>query len=287
MKTILVPIDFSANSKKAMDYAALLAQKLDMRIILLHAYHPSKAEKITNSYKLWTEKTLLGTPEEMEFELSAWCHSIRSMKDAPVCSSIFIKCDLLDEISYMVETHAADLVIMGTKGASGLKEVFIGSNTARVMQLVSCPVIAVPETYQYTGIKKIVFATDYHERDIACICFLVRFARKFNAELMVVHMLDGELKPTYEADLLRYFQEEAEKAIGYGKLNFNVLKAEDVGLSLNDLIKMENVDLFALSMNERQIKGSVFGHGLSWKLAHHIQIPMLAFQMSDSYDPLS
>lgn len=287
MKTILVPIDFSANSKKALDYAALLAQKLDMRIILLHAYHPSKAEKITDSYKLWTEKTLLGTPEELEYELSVWCHSIKSMENGPDCSSIFIKCDLLDEISYMVESHAADLVVMGTKGASGLKEVLIGSNTARVMEIVSCPVIAVPESYVYTDIKKIVFATDYHEKDIACIRFLLALSKKFNAELTIVHMSDGELNPAYEIDLLKYFKAEAEKAIGNEKINFYTFQAEDVSLSLNEFVIKEKTDLFALSMNENMAKGSIFNRGLSWKFAHHIQIPFLAFQITDNYSLLS
>ena len=281
MKTVLVPIDFSANSQRAMDYAVMLAQKLEMKIILLHAYHPSKAEKISNSYRLWTEKTLIGTPEEMEFELAAWCHDVQSMPNAPACSSIFIKCDLLDEISYMVETHAADLVVMGTKGASGLKEVFMGSNTARVIELVSCPVIAVPDSYVFKEIKKIVFATDYHEKDISCIHFLGAFAKKMNADLSAVHMSDGELKPSYEIELLNYFKTEAEKVLESQQMHFHLLSGEIVSLSLFDFITQEKVDLFALSLKERLIKGSVFNRGISWRLAHHIQIPFLTFPIKE------
>mgnify|MGYP000515948103 CR=1 FL=1 len=62
----------------------------------------------------------------------------------------------------IVEKKKIDYVITGTKGASGFDEVFLGSNTVRMIRAIrECPILAVPENYEYTKTKRIGFATDF------------------------------------------------------------------------------------------------------------------------------
>lgn len=284
MKTILVPLDFSDNSKNAMNYAILLANKLNMKLLLLHAFHPSMAEAISDSYKNLTHKNITGTPKEMENELKIWREAVTNSEKNLLCDTIFAEGDLADKIAELMEETPIDLIVMGTKGATGLKEVFIGSNTAKVIETISCPVIAVPAGYQFRDIKKIVLATDYHDSDIASIRFLVKLAKRFDSELTVVHITDGDLKPRFEDDLLEYFRGQVGKSIAYNKMKFHLLEGADISKILNEFITEQRVDLFAISTEDRIFTGPLFNRGLTKKFAHHIQVPLLAFHAFDSGD---
>lgn len=277
MKTILVPIDFSENSKNAMDYAILLANKLKMKLLLLHAFHPSVVEAISDSYKIATHKPIGGTPKELKRELNIWGEAVTSSEKRLKCETVFAEGDLADVITELMEERDIDLIVMGTKGATGLKEVFMGSNTAKVIEEFSCPVIAVPQGFQFNDIKKIIFATDYHDSDIISIRFIIKLALLFDSELIVTHVAEGDLKPRFEEDLLQYFMERIGKSVSYDKMKFHLLDGTDINKSLTKFIDDQNADLFVISTSDRLFKGPIFNRGLTKKFAHHIQVPLMAF----------
>lgn len=277
MKTILVPIDFSENSKNAMDYAILLANKLKMKLLLLHAFYPSVVEAISDSYKIARHKQISGTPAELERELDIWREVVTDTEKTLKCETVFAEGELTDVITELMTERDIDLIVMGTKGATGLKEVFMGSNTVKVIEEFSCPVIAVPQGFQFNDIKKIIFATDYHDSDIASLRFIIKLALLFESELIVTHVAEGDLKPRFEEDLLQYFIERLGKSISYDKMKFHLLDGKDIDKSLNKFIDEQNADLFVISTKDRLFKGPFFNRGLTRKFAHHIQIPLMAF----------
>lgn len=265
MKTILVPVDFSDSAKNAVDYALLLADALNMKLLFLHVFHPSmaEAEVVKNELEIW-RKAAISTDKKMESD------------------TIFKENgDFADQIIKLVKRKEVDLVVMGTKGATGLRELFMVSNTARVIEKVSCPVIAVPEDYRFTGLKKIIFATDYHDSDISSIRFIARLARLFSSELIVVHMAEDDRKPKFEENFLKYFMEQVEKSIRYDKMTFQLLEGNDVSESLNQFIIKQKADLFAMSSEDRILIGPFFNRSLTKKFAHHIHIPLFAFHAFD------
>jgi nucleotide-binding universal stress UspA family protein len=277
MKTILVPIDFSGNSKNAMDYAILLAKKLKMQLLLLHASRASVAEAISDSYKIAAHKQISGTPAELKSELSIWAEALTGSEKGLKCETVFAEGDLTDVITELMEERDIELIVMGTKGATGLKEVFMGSNTAKVIEESSCPVIAVPQGFQFNDIKKIIFATDYHDSDINSLRFMIKLALLFDSELIVTHVAEGDLKPRFEEDLLQYFIEKAGKSVAYNKMKFHLLDGQDTNKSLNKFIDDQKADLFVISTKDRLFKGPLFNRGLTKKFAHHIQIPLMVF----------
>jgi nucleotide-binding universal stress UspA family protein len=284
MKTILVPIDFSDNSKNAMDYAILLANQLNMKLLLLHAFDASVAEVISDSYKVVAQIPIKGTPKDNERELKVWREAVVTSEEELECNTLFTKESLEDSIDTLVKTGSVHLIVMGTKGATGLKEIFIGSNTARIIEKIPCPVIAVPDKYQFNSIKKIIFATDYHDSDIASIRFLIKLAKAADSELAIIHLADGELKLRYEEDLLEHFMERVKKSIVYDKVKFYLLNGVDIVESLTDFIADQNADLFAISSERRLLIGPFFNRSLTRKFVQHIQIPLLAFHASDNDD---
>lgn len=265
MKTILVPVDFSDNSKSALDYAILLAKKLSMELTLLHVFQSSMAEL-----------------SDAEKELELWKAAVISSEGSLKCKTILVeKGDLTEEIIKLINNNTADLVVMGTKGITGLAEVFLGSNTARVIERASCPVIAIPQDYLFTEIKKIVFATNYHDSDVPSIRFMVKLSKLFDAELIVVHVADGERKLKLEEDLSTYFMEQVKKSVTYDKMRFQLLKDDNVENALYEFINKQRADLLAISSEDRMFTGLLLNKSLTRKFVHHIQIPLFAFQAYD------
>ncbi len=285
MKTILVPVDFSENSKNALDYAVQLANKLTMKLILLHAYQPSFAEAISDSYKILTHKEINGSPKEMKTQLKSWKEAVIDSDKKLECNEFFVEGDLGDEINEVIEDNDVDFVIMGTKGATGLKSVFMGSNTAKVIETVLCPVLAIPSGYKFKEYENIAFATDYHDSDSISIDFLVDLAKQFDSQLEIVHVANDDIKPRYEEDLLEHFMTNIKKSISYKKLNFHLIEGEDnIHKALNEFSIKHKIDLLAISTVDRILHGPLFNRGVAKGLSHHIQVPLLAFHAFDNGD---
>ncbi|RMG83540.1 MAG: universal stress protein, partial [Bacteroidetes bacterium] len=131
MKKILLPTDFSENSLKSIEYAINLFKEETVEYFLLNAYMPPQAgaamlvsiddilkeDSIKNLRKL--HRKLSEKYNELKFEMS-----YESVKGT-----------LEYGVQYMVRNYGVDLIVMGTKGASGVKEVLVGSNTAEVVRM--------------------------------------------------------------------------------------------------------------------------------------------------------
>src|ERR1051326_2237606 len=133
MKTILVPTDFSKNSLNAIDYAVALAKKENAKIILLNSYYflPSSSDIPYPADIIQSLRT------DSINKLNFLCEEISKRKK--------IKCKMVSKfdltVPAIIETATekkAGLIVMGTKGASGLKEVLMGSNTASVIEKAKC-----------------------------------------------------------------------------------------------------------------------------------------------------
>jgi nucleotide-binding universal stress UspA family protein len=215
MKKVLVPVDFSDNSKNALDYAIPLAKKLNMKLILLHAFHPSMMEALKDSFKVINHEDIIGTPADMKILLNNWKEAVIKAAPELQCESIFLESNLSDEINDLIEENAIDFIIMGTKGATGLKSVFIGSNALKIIDTAICPVMAIPTDYKFTEYSTIAFASDYHDSDKFSIQFLIDIAKPFKSSLEVVHIANEDIKPRFEEDLLANFKNEINQTVSY------------------------------------------------------------------------
>ena len=284
MKTILVPVDFSDNSKNAMDYAILLANKLHMKLLLLHAFHPTMAEAVSDSYKALRHKNVNFTPKEMHGELKIWQEAVNDTENDIPCETVFKEGDLTDAITELMNEKEIHLIVMGTKGATGLREIFLGSNTTNVIEKVACPVIAIPAGYQFDKVRKTVFATDYNDSDIDSIRFASKMANAFGSELTIVHLAGGNTSVRVEENMMDHFSEMVAKSVHYNKLRFHLLEGENVVKALEEYITDYKADLLAVSSNDRIFLGPLFNQGLTKKFACNIQIPLMVFHTVDIND---
>lgn len=274
MKTILFPTDFSPGADNALNYAIRLSDKLKAKLIFFNSFHiPAYAGAPIDGD---VEEQLMNITNDQLLELKN--------KALLQNKNLDVECEVnygfaVDNIVSTAKEKNAGLIIMGTKGASGLKEVLIGSNAASVLEKAPCPVLVIPENAQFKNLDKIVFATDFRNSDFYSIAALAEIAALFNSEIMIVHV--SQVTPTgdYESDLLQWFREELKKKtnVEYNNISFHDLVGGNVDYELEDFIEKYKVDLLALSMRKRNIFSKLFDRSLTKKMAYHTHTPLLAF----------
>lgn len=140
VQRILVPTDFSDNAASALHLAVELAQHLKASIDVLHVY---EVPADIYPYAMYiTDDMLAGIDDKQKERVEAACSDAR---EAGVVVTAFAeRGETHDVIPHFVEKHGVDLIVMGTRGHTGLKNLFLGSTAGRTLRLASCPVIAVP-----------------------------------------------------------------------------------------------------------------------------------------------
>ena len=148
MKTILAPIDFSEASINALSFAAELAKRTSARLVVTNILDNGENEEETKN-KL----------NAIELDLQ------KSFGPELHCEASLAHGDLVDTLKRVIAAEQPQLVVMGTKGASGLKRILLGSNTVNVIAKTTVPILVIPEVARYdnffhNGKNRIVLATD-------------------------------------------------------------------------------------------------------------------------------
>jgi len=142
IKSILVPIDFSASSKKALEYAVPFARQFGAKLTLLHVVEPVATPDFANSFPLMMENDKVKAASRGQLE-----HII---KEQAIATKLVEKTLVrfgrsFHEIADAARTLKVDLIIISTHGYTGLKHALLGSTTERVVRHAPCPVLVVRE----------------------------------------------------------------------------------------------------------------------------------------------
>jgi nucleotide-binding universal stress UspA family protein len=187
MTKILLPTDFSENALSAIVYALKLYANETCTIYLLNSTQ-LKASRISSfSNKLLStmhenaKKDLLALKAKLEHTYTNTNHQFEVILSVG---------NLDDTIESATEKYAIDMVVMGTKGATGAKEIFVGSNTTKVIKKIKkCPVLMVPDTYEFAVPKQIAFPTDFNRScDAKVFHYLKKMADLYDSKIRIVHI---------------------------------------------------------------------------------------------------
>lgn len=164
MKNILIPTDFSENSWNAIEYALHFFGKTPCNFYLLHVY---REDAFATSYKVnFSGQSVASKPavKPIKNQLQDFVKRIQKKFPKNTNHSFFTILDhnyFINSIREQVLQKKINLIVMGTKGASGLKKIAIGSNTGNVITKVKCTTLVVPENAKYSEPKEIAFPTDF------------------------------------------------------------------------------------------------------------------------------
>lgn len=266
---ILVPVDFSECSTNALEYALQLSLYLGAQVCVLHAYHmPYAFPEAGNAISGETLKNIELNVEE-EFDLLKKRFEKYNSK---FCAFKKVASFGIDAINEELGNEEYDLVVLGTKGSSGLSEIIIGSVAANVIEQAKAPVICIPENASFEPIKNIAFACDYEEihnpKEIDSLKFL---AKKFNARIHLVNVKEKTKAGHFEEAM--YF----ESYFASIPHTHNSSRFRDFEAGINDFVETNEVELLAIMPRKKSVLRKIFGSSHTRKLAYHTKLPLLAF----------
>lgn len=275
MKKILFPTDFSETSNNAFVYALKLAETINAEVITLHVYELPVIDMSYTEVPVYQaevyESLELNNFENFKDQIPilrkiAEQHHLEHIK----ISNVMLQGDLVTNVVHMVKEEYIDYVVMGTEGASGIKEFFVGSATASVMTGTKAMVLSVPSGAKCEPIKKIGFATQYTIDELDALRKLLPLAKGFNASIdcIYVNTADNPVKEVIIADWKVIFKEE--------KITFHTIESKDVEDTLVDFIALHNINLFAMLNHKPGFWEGIFYTSLTKKMAWHLKVPLLA-----------
>jgi len=204
MKKILVPTDFSRNAEHALYYAIQLANQFEAEIELLHAYDTiattGSLMNVAEYFRENAERDLSRTIKQFSEHLGY----------GTKLSGRVIQANPVDAIIGVGRSKDLDLIVMGTKGASGIKGVIFGSTTEEVMQKVNAPLLAIPVDFEYRKPKEIALSLDAREikEDRATFNPLLELLDAFAARLAIVHVLTEKDYTDFDHDIIDLVKEQ-------------------------------------------------------------------------------
>jgi len=277
MKKIIVPIDFSEHSEYALETAAVLAKKYNAEILALHMLELSNAV-ISNAENLQQEETVfylkLAEKRFQDFLDKAY---LKDIEVTPLVKHFKV----FSEVSDVAKEHGADLIVMGSHGASGLKEVLVGSNTEKVVRHSNIPVLVIKENPILTDFENVIFASDFSEEAIKPYLNASRMFEVLDAKmhLVYVNLPDNRFKSSVEIEKrVAGFLKAAEGNIDRMK---EVAYVNDYSIE-KGVLNYSNVigaDLVAVATHGRKGLAHFFEGSISEDIANHSTLPVMTFKI--------
>jgi nucleotide-binding universal stress UspA family protein len=165
------------------------------------------------------------------------------------------------------------LIVMGTRGASGLKKYVLGSNTASVIEVSHVPVLAVPELGEFKSFKNVVYATDlrHTQKELKT---LIPYLEKFNSTVHLLHVTSS-LK---EVSVLEKKIDAIVKKSGITKVVTKVIVNKDIRQAIDYYVKETNADMLTMFTHDINFYEKLFHRSMTRKMAFQSKIPLLAFR---------
>ncbi len=279
MLKILLPTDFSANAWNAINYAVKFFEKQNCLFYILHTYTPA----------FYRMDYLIGGPSfsaipDMGVDISM--EGLERTKNDIVNENpnpnhqfkLVSAFNLLtDEINSLAAEKDLDMVVMGTQGASGAKEIFLGTNTVYVIRKAHIPVMAIPASFEYKRVNKILFPSDYwskYKEDE--ITTLLEIAETVNAEITVLHVKE-EYELTEKQEENRTHLKTLLKKVTH---NFQELRGALMPQAVMDYIDEHHFDLLVMMNREHGFLERIMWRQNVDQIGFHVQIPFLVIRDS-------
>lgn len=271
-RTILLPTDFSDSARNAIEYGLKLYAGRGYHFVLLNTVDPGTASgtgMMMNLSKIVIEDSKSGLEKDLK-----WINDNKLNEGGTIeaihMTGVFSQC-----IRAVVKKKDVYAIVAGTTGASGLKEFFVGSNAAEIIQDSPVPVLTVPFNAVYKPIELVVYATDLNKlRKIERLDFLKNLLIRRSATLSIFHV-----EKSISRVLLKDRLEQKDLLIKYFEdvtVEYETLVNEDTVEGVNEYIKKhKKADILVMVPRRKNFFEKIFTKSVAKKVAYHSHVPML------------
>jgi len=264
MMKILIPTDFSENAQRAARYALALFGD-SARYTLVNAYQVPHSRStmlisIADILKRDSEQLLKEELIKLEDEFPKLVDHLSIQAEMGQADIVLKK---------LVINNGFDLVVMGTKGATGLKSVLIGSVAANVIQHVPCAVLAIPDTTEPRSPQTILFAADDHTLNRDSVPEVLAYvANRNEAKVLILNVLkDGESAEAGNRTPVNNFGGIAH--------TYYFENGNDIGKVITDFAKEKDVDMMAMVRRKNDLFANLFGKSNTREMMQRTKLPLL------------
>ena len=271
MKNILLPTDFSKNSKNAIRYAMKFFEGEACTFHILNSQKPSgyiTADVLYGAPGASIYEGILNDNKKEIEKMVQFCESISGKENFTFDSYIDFD-NIVDAVNQAVSLKNIELIIMGSNGATGADEVIFGSNTLKIIRNVECPVIVVPEVYTFEKIKSILLSLNYQYNVSAkSLDIISEIVKKNKASLKILEIEEENI----ELATLRNHTEEVFKEIGFERFSIKNIPAS---IAINAFEQLIPVQLHAMVVERKSfLNRFIFGSETS-KISYSTHVPLL------------
>lgn len=287
--TVLLPIDLNDNIKEVCEYGFYFAEKMNARVVLLHAYYlPMFNISSNNDINTYTftdtemqrrnTVAMYADVENMKNLISKWVTN----KDIPdVTFSFVLKEGVAEDVilEYCKKEKPA-LLVMGTHGKKSSNEDVIGSVTSVVLESGSTPTVAIPVNGNYKQpreVRKIAFLTNFDQKDLIAIDETISLYKNDELKMLFIHTSDR--RNSWDEILLSGIKTYFEEHYPGVKTEYAILNNEKDLAQIDTYMLNQSIDLVALNTKKRNIFARFFNQGMATKLLFNVDTPLLVMHL--------
>jgi nucleotide-binding universal stress UspA family protein len=269
IKKILVPIDYSKPSLKAVNYALELAESIHAEVIIHHAIFPFMITEDYFEYSI-VENSINAKKEKLQKFIKNLSKK-KNSNDIKISYSchIGLPCQSILEVT---KNQKIDLIILGTGGTKDFNQVIIGSKTANIISNSTVPVFLLPiNSIVETNKTEIVFATDFLDVPKGkSKKILIAFAKSKQAQINVLHIIKSGNMP--EIELL---EKGFNKSLYQIPHKFSYVSNSNTIVAINEYLNNSSSQILCLIKRKHGIISGLFHKSVSKYLALHGNFPLL------------
>ncbi len=278
MSNIVIPINFSANSRNTIQYGMQLAKKMNLNLELMYVIRVvntgygqiNPVETIVQPANLEQQK--LAAEEEFKKLLK----ELEFSKPDNVEIIHFIRTGFFADI-VATESNKESTKLLLLTGRSKDEKIAGGFYEASdvISKGLACPVIVVSTGTEYKELDRILYATDFQEEDIDSLKNLSQFAKIFNAAIYALHITDNDdfnKKIKQEG-----FSKMVSKKVGYPNIQVNNMPNEKVTEGIVEYAHKMDIDMIALLKENEGFWKRIFSKSTTEKLIKETDLPIMAF----------
>jgi len=274
MKKILLPTDFSNNALNAIKYAVQLFKDEKCTFYLLNTYTPTiyYIEYIPVNQDLSGLSAAI--KENLLKDLSAIVEKLKAEFNNPnhKFETVAAFNTLILEINEITKEEHIDYIVMGTKGATGAKEILFGSNTVHVLKNAKCPILAIPSDFAYENPHEILFPSDYG------VNFQEKHIQPIVDIALVHHGRVNVLNVSYGYDLTEEQEKNKKKLESYFKniaYLFHTVINQEIPEAITMFQQKTRVNLLVMINNKHSFFENLFFKSTINQIGFHLNIPFL------------
>lgn len=275
MKNILLPTDFSDNSLNAINYALQLFKNWECSFYILNIQKQSEFildDFMTESPNSSIHNTIA---QDNKKELKNFVNKIRNNHTNKNFNFklLFDFDNLIHAIKETVVSKNIDLILMGTNGATGAKEIIFGSNTLNVIRKIDCPILVIPESYKFKGIKSVLFSTDdFNNSSKTGLSLLMDLKSNYDASLDV---LDIDFSNNHDEKMLRELY--LKNLLEGQKHNYYSITNVPAPMVISTITQLLDYDIHALFIEPKStfIERFLYGSDEAHEISYRTTIPLL------------